>query len=230
MVDRHVSLPFARARMPATARATAVPRPRCPRPAEAVPRSAAGVRDRRVRRRHARHRRVEVVEDVPPGSTRRSPRRRSRTRGSSVATTSTAGLAHRLLDQLDVEREDRPQVDHLGVDALRGERLRRLQRLAARRSRVAHDRDVAARPRDRRLPDRDERRPARRPRRAAPVRRLCMKKIDRVVAPQRRLEDALRVRGLRRHHHDQARACARTRPRGCCCAARRRARFRTMHG
>ena len=110
-----------------------------------------------------------------------------------------AGLACRGADGLLVQRRDRPHVDHLDVDALGLEDLRRQHRVPDHVSRRDHG-HVVARPLDVALAERDdvvlvgdqatER-----------VQQLVLEEHDGVVVADRRLHQALRViRG--RGHHD----------------------------
>ena len=113
-----------------------------------------------------------------------------------------AGLVDRLEDRLRVERRERARVDHLGLDALRGQLLGRAERTVDRPA-GGDDRHVAALAPDRGLAERDE---------VLAVRHLSVLEReqvvveidDRVVVADRGRHQALGVGGGRRHHDLQA--------------------------
>ena len=115
-----------------------------------------------------------------------------------------AGLVDRLEDRLRVERRERARVDHLGLDALRGEPLGRAERAVDRPAR-GDDRHVAALAPDRGLAERDE---------VLAVGHLAVLEReqvvvqvdDRVVVADRRRHQALGVGGRRRHRRPSGRA------------------------
>ena len=119
----------------------------------------------------------------------------------------------------------RAKIDHLGVDALRHQLLRRFER-DPDADRVTDDGHVLARADDPRLADRQHVIVELRHVEMLAVEQLVLEEHDRVVGADRGLEQALGVGRAVRADHDQARAHARTSCRNSGCAGRRRARRR----
>ena len=152
----------------------------------------------RVERRDLHDRRlqrVEAVLDDVAGDDRRHRRVARRLVGEHEM----AGLGHRLEDRVEVQRGDRARVDDLGLDALAGQLLGRLQR-AVDHPRRRDDRHVAAGTADLRLPERH---------RVLAVghvavlerQQVVVQVDDRVVVADRRRHQALGV-GRRRRDDD----------------------------
>jgi hypothetical protein len=114
-----------------------------------------------------------------------------------------AGLPHRAQQRRGIERLERAQVDHLGLDAVVRQGVGRLQAMADR-LRVRDDREVDALANDLGAAERDDvlarRHVARRM-----GKRQVHEEEDRVVVADRCLEQALEVGRARRHHDLQPR-------------------------
>ena len=117
------------------------------------------------------------------------------------------GLLHRVDDGLGVERAQAPQVDHLGVDALLGQLLGGVQRLADH-DREGRDGDVLAGALDLGLADRQDEIGILRHVERLAVEDLVLEEDHRIGIADRGLEQALGVGGAPRRQHAQARQWA----------------------
>ncbi len=121
------------------------------------------------------------------------------------------GLGQAFEDCLAVQRTQRPQVDHFGVDALACQLLGGFQR-EANADGIGHDRHIAALAHDPRLADRQHMVVQLGDLEIAAIDQLVFEKHDRVLTADGSLEQALRIRRIVWSNDDQARNAGVPRP------------------
>src|SRR5262245_55149256 len=151
-----------------------------------------GVRQRHVLAGHACDRRVQPVERLLHHD-RRDLRTDAGEGPALLHRDDPVGLLHRFHDRGDVQRAQRAQIDHLGIDALARQLLGRRQR-EADLQREGGDRDVLAWPLDAGATDRQDELGIGRYREALAIEDFILQKHDRIGIADRRLQQSLGVR------------------------------------
>src|SRR5262245_37593951 len=160
------------------------------------------VGDRGVHRRDAHDRRVEVLEGLF-GNDRRQLAADAAGAPRLVEQQRAARLGHRREDRLAIQRRQAPEIDDLRLHAVGLQLLRGVERRVHHRA-ERQDRQVAAFALHFGLPDRDDVVLLRHVVLDAAVQELVLEVQDRVVVPNRGLEESLRVVGGRGLDHLEA--------------------------